>query len=338
MIRLLNLVLIAIVFCFLFVCKSFAVDESLTITTYYPSPYGSYNILSVANSLQLRNGSGTAYTTDGPQIEWRTGTTGGTHTHWNIDQMDVTGLNPRLRLFTERDDDSNGSEKVTILANGTVGIGTVIPSTTALLHIVGVDNNVGVSPNFYPQQVWISSSDQQNGRLELGYRYDALAASYGRLQAYETWTGGGGPMPLILNDAGGVVGIGTSWPTTTYALYVNGSAYATGAWSSSDLRWKKNITTLDNPLEKLLRLRGVKFDWKRKEFKDRNFPEGKQIGIIAQELEKEFPELVMTDSEGYKSIAYDKLTAVLLEAVKAQQKEIEGLKKELASIKIKINK
>ncbi|MEA2112812.1 MAG: tail fiber domain-containing protein, partial [Patescibacteria group bacterium] len=60
-----------------------------------------------------------------------------------------------------------------------------------------------------------------------------------------------------------------------------------------------------------------------------------QIGLIAQELEEHFPHLVNTDSEGYKSIQYGKLSAVLLEGMKEQQQEIEELK---ARIEILENK
>ena len=77
----------------------------------------------------------------------------------------------------------------------------------------------------------------------------------------------------------------------------------------------------------------MEYDWKREEFKENGFPEGRQIGIIAQEMEKEFPELVTTDNQGYKAIAYDRFAAVLLEAVKAQQKEIEVLKVEIQQLK-----
>jgi len=121
------------------------------------------------------------------------------------------------------------------------------------------------------------------------------------------------------------IGVGTTNPA--YKLTVKGTAWCSaGSWSGSDIRWKKNITLLPNPLEKVLKLRGVEFDWKREEFEDSNFPEGRQMGLIAQELEAEFPELVTTDPEGYKAIAYDRLSAVLLEAIKSQQKEIEELK------------
>jgi len=50
------------------------------------------------------------------------------------------------------------------------------------------------------------------------------------------------------------------------------------------------------------------------------------MGLVAQEVEKILPEIVSTDSEGYKSIAYGKLTAVLLEAIKELQQQVEELK------------
>jgi hypothetical protein len=134
----------------------------------------------------------------------------------------------------------------------------------------------------------------------------------------------------------GNVGIGTSSPS--YKLHVAGNGYASGSFiSGSDLRWKENIVTLNHSLEKLLHLRGVEFNWKLKEFKDNNFPTGRQIGIIAQEMEKEFPELVMTDKEGYKSIAYDKFTAVLLEAIKTQEVRIEALQARLDVLKNRLD-
>jgi hypothetical protein len=72
----------------------------------------------------------------------------------------------------------------------------------------------------------------------------------------------------------------------------------------------------------------VYYNWDRAKWPKKNFTEGKQVGLIAQEVEKVVPEVVNTDKEGYKSLSYDKLTAVLIEAVKEQQKEIETLKSE----------
>ena len=60
--------------------------------------------------------------------------------------------------------------------------------------------------------------------------------------------------------------------------------------------------------------------------------------MIAQDLEKILPELVFTGPDGYKSVSYEKLTPVLIEAIKEQQKQIETLKTELAQIKVLLNK
>jgi len=77
-----------------------------------------------------------------------------------------------------------------------------------------------------------------------------------------------------------------------------------------------------------MQIRGVNFDWKRNENIHRNFSEGNQLGVIAQEIEKIIPELVKTDDEGYKLVSYSKLSVVLIEAVKEQQAMIEELQQE----------
>jgi Ca2+-binding EF-hand superfamily protein len=66
-----------------------------------------------------------------------------------------------------------------------------------------------------------------------------------------------------------------------------------------------------------------------------NFPDGRQIGLIAQEVEEVIPELVNTTDNGYKSVDYAKLVSVLVEAVKEQQKQIEALEERISSIALK---
>ncbi len=58
-----------------------------------------------------------------------------------------------------------------------------------------------------------------------------------------------------------------------------------------------------------------------------------QVGLIAQELEKVYPELVFTDADGYKSVNYAQLTPVLIEAIKEQQAQIEALKQQNTALK-----
>ena len=80
----------------------------------------------------------------------------------------------------------------------------------------------------------------------------------------------------------------------------------------------------------------MSYEWKTDEYPDVGMTEGKQIGLVAQDVEKELPELVSEDKDGYKSVCYTKLTAVLVEAVKElkaqNQAQKEALKKQQAEI------
>lgn len=84
----------------------------------------------------------------------------------------------------------------------------------------------------------------------------------------------------------------------------------------SDRRFKHDITPIDSALDKVSRLQGVRFTWNRAAFPDRDFPESGEVGLVAQDVESVVPEVVHTDLLGYKSLSYDKLTALLIEAVK----------------------
>ena len=130
----------------------------------------------------------------------------------------------------------------------------------------------------------------------------------------------------IFNN-GGNIGIGTASPTVK--LEVNGRIKTLAINELSDIRYKKDILTLTNSLANVEKLRGVTYNWKQADFPQKNFDAKHQIGLIAQELEKVYPELVNSDNEGFKSIDYSKLVAVLIEAVKEQQVEIKSLQVDL---------
>lgn len=138
-----------------------------------------------------------------------------------------------------------------------------------------------------------------------------------------------GALKMVLNSSGNV-GIGTTSPSRK--LDVNGTAGGTSAWQSpSDKRYKENIKPIQNILPKINKLVAIYYDWKKQDFPYKNFPDKRQVGFIAQEMEEIFPELVYTDKRGYKSVAYSKITPILLQAIKELQlqntKEIEGLRK-----------
>ena len=114
--------------------------------------------------------------------------------------------------------------------------------------------------------------------------------------------------------------------STSYILYVGGAAYSTESWNTSDKKYKKNIAVITNPITQLKKLKGVSFDWRVDEFKEQEFSKEKQFGLIAQEVEKVFPNLVKTDENGEKAVNYIGLIPILLESIKAQQKEIDELR------------
>lgn len=125
------------------------------------------------------------------------------------------------------------------------------------------------------------------------------------------------------------LGVGTNTPEVT--LDVNGNIRGNNISVPSDMRYKKEMGELRNILRILDSLRSYTYFYRTDKFKDKDFPETRQIGMIAQEVEKYFPELVSTDKRGYKSLNYARFTAVLLVAIKEQQEEITLLKKKTDS-------
>jgi len=144
--------------------------------------------------------------------------------------------------------------------------------------------------------------------------------------------GGGGAAGLWEQTFVGIntisnVGIGTTNPTQK--LEVFGNIVASGTvTANSDEKLKTNIKTIENALDKVLSIRGVEYD--RIDNNDR------QIGVIAQEIEKVIPDIVYpkgtTPSYGVKSVAYGNIVALLIEAIKEQNLRIDELERRLEEI------
>lgn len=245
---------------------------------------------------------------------------------------------------------TGGADRMTIIANGNVGINTVTPTNKLSVLIGAAGDGFGVigSSTYSPQFSVL------NGTTQLGAFGLALSSGHFSSQAVAndvviraTGAGTGGSLVLtnqngtgdikfltgtssandsvkmIIGNAGNV-GIGTTTPTEK--LVVNGNAAAISFIYTSDRNFKKNIKTIDNSLEKILKLRGVTFDWKA---------DGKpSVGLIAQEVEKVFPELV-TGVEGSKGVMYGNLVAPLIESVKTQQDQIDTLEARIKTLELK---
>ncbi|MBQ9214089.1 MAG: tail fiber domain-containing protein, partial [Bacteroidales bacterium] len=126
-----------------------------------------------------------------------------------------------------------------------------------------------------------------------------------------------------------IVGNGTR-PTETarsnaFEVYTTGNATLAGTLTqSSDSRLKNNVTNIGSALENVVKLRGVTFNWDLT--KQPSADKKLQYGFIAQEVEKVFPELVTTDSKGFKTLNYIGVIPVLTEAVKELKQENDELK------------
>lgn len=116
-------------------------------------------------------------------------------------------------------------------------------------------------------------------------------------------------------------------PSSTFtSLNIAGNISAAGNFYSSDRRLKSNIQPIKNSIEKLNKINGYTFEWEGNPSRIEN---PKDIGVIAQEIEEIIPEIISTDTKGYKSVDYPKLTAFLISVLKEQQKEINEIKSKL---------
>jgi hypothetical protein len=201
---------------------------------------------------------------------------------------------------------ASGTNRFLIDQNGNVGIGTTSPGKK--LHISSTDQSTA--------RIRLSNTNTGSG----GDNIDLVAGVHNVTQdGFSVYNATSNQTQLVI-QGGGNVGIGTSTPS--YKLDVAGTIRATGdVIAYSDVRVKENIKTIDNSLEKVNQLRGVEFN---KIGEDK-----KSIGVIAQEIEKILPEVVRQDDKGMKSVAYGNITAVLIEAIKEQQKQIDELKNKL---------
>lgn len=146
-------------------------------------------------------------------------------------------------------------------------------------------------------------------------------------------TCGVGPLPpgpfsiLTLDYTGDATSVGVGIENPQYKLDVNGKVRATQYLTFSDKRLKKDVQPLRNASELLSQLEGVTYTY-RQDLKDegRNLADGKQIGFIAQEVQKVIPEIVEKDEEGYLSVSYQSLIPLLVENQKELQSQNDELK------------
>jgi len=206
----------------------------------------------------------------------------------------------------------NGSTAATITAGGNVGIGTTSPSQK--LHTNGTAGDTRTRTSTSNHGTYFESgvtSDSAGILLVAGHASSILN--------------------VYLQGSGGV--------SNEFQFQHDGDFHADGdviAFSTtvSDKRLKDNVKVIDNALDKVMKLRGVEFDWNQGKRKGQH-----DLGLIAQEVEEVLPELVREktlctgeyegNEQEFKTVDYEKIVGVLIEAVKEQQQQINELKEKL---------
>jgi hypothetical protein len=157
----------------------------------------------------------------------------------------------------------------------------------------------------------------------------------------------GGELRLHCDIPGGKVSFGTqdnagafteaakAQMNGAFAFSVFGSLWANGVTYASDERFKQNITAIQSPLQKLLQINGVEYEMKINEFAKNHFTPGRQIGLLAQNVEKVVPEAV-NEMDGYKGVDYAKLVPLLIEAIKEQNKKVDDQEQKMKDLQKQI--
>lgn len=199
----------------------------------------------------------------------------------------INDWNPKELLSVAGNISSNGS----LIFQNSASI-----SCTGRANQIYLDDNgrVGINTNSPTQSLTVSGNIQ----MKSGNRI---------------WSATGNRIYFVNTTTGGRIGIGRSNPLYTLDV-TSGAVMADVYYTSSDKRLKTNITVMNDALDKILSLNGYYFSFKKNGIKS--------FWVIAQEMEKVFPEIVNTADDGFKAVNYSNLVAPLIEAVKALNAKI----------------
>ncbi len=285
--------------------------------------------------LKVRNENLVLQVSDNTQEQGVLFQNSGDHYTWRIYREDASNNYANLKISGGLDDNHQElSDYVTLDHDGNMGIGTTDPQAKlqvvggAIMPAVGHEDNSGI---LFPKNPGAGAEDAA------WIRYYPRT---GEETTFEIGTSDNDTDHIVLKTEG-AVGI-TSYDSDTVPdisggvkLDVDGAIRTTDdVLTNSDATLKDNIQTLKDGLGKILGLRGVSYQWKDK----RRTVREQEIGLVAQEVEAMFPEIVSTDSQGIKSMSYSKLIAPLIEAIKEQQGQISELVNQVKQQQTQINK
>lgn len=182
---------------------------------------------------------------------------------------------------------------------GPVGIGIANPDNTVMLHAYSSGGR-GITIEDPTNGGWLNM--KQNATHQY---YLETNPTDGFVIRRLSQTG----TAFLSIKAGNDVGIGRV--NALHKLHVQGNIFASGTITeNSDMRLKKNVEPIEEALEKILTLNGLTYAWKKSN------DLGRQMGVLAQDVEKVFPEAVLRSKDGSLSVSYSALVAPLIESVK----------------------
>ncbi|MGP8323673.1 MAG: tail fiber domain-containing protein [Methanosarcinaceae archaeon] len=248
-----------------------------------------------------------------------------------------------------------GFSQLRLTSTGRVGIGTTTPNELLQLGDRWTYHNgytkAIVYNGKYSNGTWYRLASDQSSSIQFdayGHIYFRVAA-YGGINSSFSWS----TAFRVQNDAKtrfyGNVGINAT-PSSTYKLYVYGTALSDDWLEYSDRRRKENINELSDKITGLNKLHGVSYTLK--EFPSDDTENGSvndrsnessnqarriQYGFIAQELKEIYPDLVVEDENGMLAISYNSIIPLLVEAYKSQQKQIATVQQEVAELNAMTN-
>ncbi len=236
-----------------------------------------------------------------------------------------------------------------------IGAGAVVSTNNAVVLGRAANDNVGIGTTAPTAKLTVAGS---GGAAATGAARFDLANSVAGLSYFQhvgntgLWQLATGSTTLMVVTPTGDVGIGnTNSPTQKLDVLGNIRVGTTGTngciqdrsgtgivgTCSSDLRFKKNVSPFGSVLAGFANLQPVTFDWRADEFKDRHFGTRRSYGLIAQDVEQAFPDLVTLDEQGFRAVNYSKLPLLTIQAVKEQQVQIDEQRKVIASLQGQID-
>ena len=274
--------------------------EEITLTTYYPAPYGAYDELIVSGNVGIG-------TTASPTERLHMYSNSNEFNYIKIENDSAAGIlgDCGVRLKTRNSDFSvlvNDETNTFIISNSGAGAGHEIFTIDSSEHIkIGGDDWADDSANTL----------SVDGNMSIGTSY---------IGQWPVTPGTAAPANSLIVE--GSVSVGTSSPGA-YKCYINGTGYLNAAaWAySSDARLKENISYIQSGLNIITQLQPVKFDYIQ--------GEKRQAGFIAQEVEVVLPDIITKGQDGMLAMKTDSIIPYLVKAIQEQQKEIEALKARL---------